>query len=133
MKNTLQVKTLMVLLLILGITACEKSEPKVRGCTDKSATNYNPKATESDNSCNYVGNITFWYNSVGSNATVRVNGQVGTISKYYSTTPQCNSVGCANFQLPPGSYPFTAESTFNKWSGSVTVVKNDCRTTLLTN
>lgn len=48
-----------VLLSALLLTSCAKEQ----GCTDASASNYNPDAVENDNSCTYEGSLVFWYDS----------------------------------------------------------------------
>ncbi|MGE0635669.1 MAG: hypothetical protein AB7G44_08255 [Bacteroidia bacterium] len=78
------------------------------------------------------GDVMFWYNSVGTDATVLINGQTGFITQYYSgVDPNCNANGCANFNLPTGTYNYSASSTFSSWSGSVTVTNNGCTKVLL--
>jgi len=131
-------KNLKIAIFIIGltfsmtITSCKKEEPKVFGCTDPTSVNYNPSATDDNGTCQYEGNVTFWYNSNGTSATVNVGGKTGYITQYYSTyNPSCGSSGCANFTLPVGSYSYTASSTWSTWSGTVTVTKNGCSLMLL--
>jgi major membrane immunogen (membrane-anchored lipoprotein) len=132
-----------VLLVLLSIlNGCKKdnqtsiyTDPSVLpvyGCMDPTSTNYNPLATKDDGSCKYSGNITFWYNSNGTNAKVTVGGQIGYITGYYSSgVPSCGSNYCANFTLPTGTYNFVAQSSWHTWKGTITVPKNDCQTMLL--
>lgn len=105
----------------------------VKGCTDPSAVNYNSSANTNDGSCQYNGKATFWYNSVGTTATVYMGGQSGQITVYYTSgTPTCGSAtGCANFTLPTGTYNYSASSTFSTWSGQVTIDKDNCKLILL--
>lgn len=127
-------KNLFALLLIIGVvlTSCSKEPVKVFGCTDPTSVNYNPSATDDNGTCQYEGNVTFWYDTNGTTATVNVGGETGYITQYYPTNdPSCGSSGCANFTLPVGSYSFTASSTFSNWSGTVTVTKNGCLLMLL--
>ena len=127
-------KNLFALLLLVGVvlSSCSKEATKVFGCTDPTSVNYNPSATDDNGTCEYEGNVTFWYDSNGTDATVNVAGETGYITSYYPTLdPSCGSSGCANFTLPVGSYSFTASSTFSNWSGTVTVTKNGCSLMLL--
>jgi len=108
------------------------SIPKVYGCMDPAASNYNPLANIDNGACQYTGNVTFWYNSNGTKATVIVGGQTGYITNYYSTyNPTCGSDGCANFTLAVGSYSFSASSTWHTWAGTVSVTKGNCTLMLL--
>ncbi len=117
-----------IALAIMTITSCSKEDdPKVFGCTDRTSTNFNPSATDDNGTCKYEGNITFWYNSTGTTATVTIGGQTRYITKYYPTyNPTCGSEGSANFTLEVGTYSYYASSTWNTWSGNVTVTKNGC-------
>ena len=133
MKNS----KIIVLMLSLAfsvviITGCNKEKQKIFGCTDPVSSNYNPSATDDNGTCKYTGNITFWYNSNGTKATVLVGGQTGYITQYYPTyNPSCGSSGCANFTLPTGSYSYSASSTFSSWSGNILVTENGCSLVLL--
>lgn len=132
MKNSKIIIFIISLVFSIIITSCKKEEPKVFGCTDPTSVNYNPSATDDNGTCEYEGNVTFWYNSNGSSATVTVGGETGYISQYYSTyNPSCGSTGCANFTLPVGSYSYFAASTWSTWNGTVTVTKNGCSLMLL--
>lgn len=128
MKNSI----LIIFVSSLILLSCKKEDQKIFGCTDPSATNYNASATDDNGSCTYNGNVTFWYNSNGTNATVNIGGQVGYITSYYpGNDPSCGSTGCANFTLGVGSYNYSASSTFSNWSGTVSVTKNGCKLVLL--
>jgi hypothetical protein len=51
-------KNLLFLLSLVALISCSSEDNSVSGCTDPSSVNYNPAATENDNSCQYsiVGN-----------------------------------------------------------------------------
>lgn len=118
--------------MLIAVSGCKKTEVIVWGCTDPSSTNYNPAATDDNGTCQYTGRVVFWYNSIGSDATVNCGGQTGYITDYYSSyDPSCGSSGCATFTLPVGNYSFTASSTWSNWSGNVTVTKSGCSKMLL--
>ncbi len=111
---------------------------KTKGCTDKSACNYNSEATKDDGTCNYgcnggggggssTGNVTFWNND--SNVGIITVYMGGTSNQISSNTypTSCNTSGCANFSGSPGSYSFTASATTGEtWSGTVVVTSNGC-------
>lgn len=121
-----------LVLFIALIGGCKKEEEKIFGCTDPSSSNYNPVANTDNGTCEYTGDVTFWYNSNGTNATVTIGSRVGYITQYYpSYNPTCGSSGCANFTLDVGSYYYYAESSFSTWSGTVYVSKNGCARVLL--
>ena len=112
--------------LSVFISSCSKAD--IRGCMDPTSTNYNSAATVDDGSCKYNGNVVFWYNSAGSDATVSINGSTGYVTGWYTSTPSCGASAGANFVLPVGTYNFSAASTFSNWSGTVTINKNACTT-----
>lgn len=122
-----------IALTIMTITGCSKEDdPKVFGCTDPTSTNFNSSATDDNGTCRYEGNVTFWYNTSGTTATVIMGGQTRYISNYYPTyNPTCGSEGCANFTLEVGTYSYHATSTWSTWNGNVTVRKNGCSLVLL--
>lgn len=74
------------------------------------------------------GKATFWVNQdLGCGAiTVTINSQTATITSYYSSTPNCGVSGSANFDLPPGTYNYSARCNGLSWSGSVTIKEDGC-------
>lgn len=77
-----------VLATTFAITSCEKEDPAVFGCTDSTAENYDPNATDDDGSCTYsqtaqnldVGVYFLESNmSVGGEMKVVINGDTSTI------------------------------------------------------
>lgn len=81
-----------------------------------------------------TGNATFWVQSdLGcGNITVVINGISRFISYYYSSNPSCNASGSANFELPAGTYSYSASCTNMTWSGTITVTNGGCSTMKLT-
>jgi len=123
----------------LSLNSCQR-----KGCTDYSACNFDSKATRDDGTCNYgcggnngggnngggnnsVGQITFWNNDswIG-NISVSFGGTTKVINANVNPS-NCNTSGCANFTIAPGTYPYTASATTGEyWSGSHTVTSNGC-------
>jgi len=135
MKNKLSLLLIaMCAILILGTTSCKK---EVIGCTDASSINYNQHATQSNNSCEYEGTVTFWMDgttTTNGSVTVLINGTYGTIYSPVSSAPKCGNSLSANFTLPIGDYTFIAEDNFPvsfQNTGTLTVTKNQCLTMLL--
>jgi hypothetical protein len=75
------------------------------------------------------GNVMFWTkNSTIGTITVNFNGQTNQITKYQSSgSPSgCQVLGFANYNLPTGTYSYTASSVSGiQWSGSVNVPTNN--------
>ena len=60
MKNTISIKFIALFALLLAF-ACKKEVVKIKGCMDKTATNYKTDAEEDDGSCTYSGKVVFWW------------------------------------------------------------------------
>jgi len=76
-----------------------------------------------------MGNVTFYFDQNGANATVHIGGQTATVTENYQTgAPTCGvtAAGCANFTLASGTYNYTASSSTTTWSGSVTITPEGC-------
>jgi len=80
------------------------------------------------------GNAIFYLNqnSPGGSVTVNCGGQTKYISTFFSTTPACGTANAANFNLPVGTYNYTASTSAQSWSGSINVTANSCSSNLLT-
>ena len=78
------------------------------------------------------GEVMFWYNTWGTNATIYIDGESGMITSYYPDyNPACGALGTATFTLQEGTYSYTASSSFNTWEGQVKVSPNGCLKMLL--
>ena len=76
-----------------------------------------------------TGNALFWIQKDHGcgNITVTINGQSRTISSYYSSgAPDCGASGSANFELPAGTYSFSASCATYQWNGSITINNGNC-------
>jgi hypothetical protein len=76
-----------------------------------------------------TGNITFWQSGTPSYGitTVTIGGQTSQItSDYPNGVSECNMSGCANFTLLEGAYDFAASDGTHNWSGTVTIIGNNC-------
>ena len=83
-----------------------------------------------------TGQATFWVASdlgVG-NITVTCNNATQTITGFSSTgVPSCGASGCANFNLNPGTYTFSASGGSLTWNGTITVTSGVCSKQQFTN
>jgi hypothetical protein len=79
------------------------------------------------------GKYMFWSNFDGPPIDIFVNNNFyGTISTFYSSTPDCDASGCVTVILPTGNYNFEAVEQANNsgsqrdWSGSFEIKPNVC-------
>ncbi len=82
------------------------------------------------------GDVTFWQSGTPpyNYTDVTINGVTKTITlDYPSGTPACNSTGCASFNLPVGTYNYSAaeQGGGTTWSGTVNVTSGGCLTVKL--
>lgn len=82
------------------------------------------------------GQATFWTQSdLGcGNINVSINGYgTQTISAFHSGgDPNCGSSGTATFDLPAGTYSYSASCSNQTWSGNITVNEGSCSRMQLT-
>jgi hypothetical protein len=78
---------------------------------------------------NHNGQLSFWAatNCNCGPITVSCGSYVQQMQEYYPNgVPACGSPGSANFNLPAGTYNYTASCPAASWSGSVTVTQGNC-------
>lgn len=76
-----------------------------------------------------VGNGMFWCQTdLGHGPiTVTCSSYTSTINMYYGSMPSCGSTGCANFNLPVGTYSYTGVASDGyTWNGSITISNGGC-------
>jgi len=83
-----------------------------------------------------AGDVVFWapnnvVNNCG-NITVTCNGLTRQITTYNASAPDCNASGIAKFYFLAGTYNYTASCDYKTWSGTITVLPNNCVKTELT-
>jgi hypothetical protein len=81
-----------------------------------------------------TGNATFYITqSTSQTVTVNCGGQTKYISTLFPNgAPGCGANNAANFTLPAGTYNYTASTSAQNWSGSITITGNGCIQQLLT-
>lgn len=138
MKNHLLLLTLLVALV--SFNGCKKE-----GCTDPDSTSYNEKAKKDNGTCQYEGEMVFWYSQttsaelIADNATsltIRVDGSVVgsyATSVYFTGVPTCMQNGAVSVTKDLGgdksksySYSVIDDTGWEYWSGTVTFTANTC-------
>ena len=132
-------KKVIYLVIIVSLTfiySCKKKS----GCNDSTALNFDSSAQLNDGSCVYGpkiktgnGQVIFYKSPLSGLDTINVqlNGVMKQIKVAYSFLPSCGQTGCANYSLPPGTYPFTADEihgSLRHWGGNVTISSQVCTT-----
>ena len=137
-KTIIMKKIIYVLLLTLTVTiySCKKKS----GCNDSTALNFDSSAQLNDGSCTYGpdvltgnGNVIFYKSPLSGFDTIniQIGGDVKQIKVAFSFLPTCGQSGCANYNLSPGTYSFTADEihgALHHWSGTVTINPQECST-----
>jgi hypothetical protein len=80
-----------------------------------------------------AGQVVFWTSEDLGEITVKCNDREHTTTYFYSSgIPDCGDIGCATFNLMPGTYSFSASNGYDVWEGEVTATANLCSTMRLT-
>ncbi len=129
-------------------TSC--AEEEVLGCIDPIADNYDGDADVTDGSCEYSGEIVFWYNQSTSQALINdaataltyyVDGKVvgsSATSVYWTGAPECGQAASVTVIKDLGnaknkSYTFSVQDDmeYEYWSGIANFTANTCVATEL--
>jgi hypothetical protein len=126
---------------VLFTPGCRRS-----GCTDPDSINYDDKAKTNDNSCEYEGDVLFWYGQSAADKNIAdgitsltfyLDGQVIGSSAgnvYWTNSPNCGESGSITASKKLG---FSKEKNYKYevkdqdgdivWSGNVTLTGNKCQ------
>lgn len=143
------IKFITIGLLIAGATLL--SSCKKEGCTDPSAENYCDECKKEDHSCQFKGEIVFWYNQTAANGlandgatslTYYVDGQIvgsSAASVYWTGAPNCGqnssitvSKSLGNVKNKSYDYSVKDQTGYTYWSGTANFTANTCATIQLT-
>lgn len=122
------------------ISSCKKE-----GCTDPTSLNYSEKAKKDNGTCQYSGEVVFWYDQATSEAlidywstslTFYVDGQiVGSTATnvYWTSAPECGANASITAHKDLGnaknkSYSYRVVDDLGEeiWSGVINCTANTC-------
>jgi hypothetical protein len=132
---------LILLVAIVSFSSCKKEE----GCTDPTATSYNSEAEVDNGSCQYEGEVVFWYGSSTSQGlidfdsnslTFYVDGVVvGSTSSsvFWTAAPNCGdnasitvTENLGNVKSRSLIYSVEDQDGYELWSDIVNFEANTC-------
>ena len=76
-----------------------------------------------------TGKCSFWHADAGPDIDVTIDGVTKTITQNYSIVTNCETPGCANFNLPLEKYFYIATQNdfpFQSWSGWIEIGCQSC-------
>lgn len=144
-------KVKMVLLGLVLFSTVTFIGCKREGCTDCDAENYDSKAKKDDGTCQFEGEVVFWYDQTTADSlvydgatalTYYVDGAVAgssAASVYWTGAPSCGQSGSVTVTKSLGnvknlSYTYSVkdQTGFTYWSGVINFTANTCTKTQLT-
>tara|TARA_B110000459_G_scaffold176153_1_gene200025 strand:- start:157 stop:639 length:483 start_codon:yes stop_codon:yes gene_type:complete len=143
-KNTkLRLAILAIGTMSIMFTSC--GEDEIFGCTDPIADNYDELADMTDGSCQYSGEIVFWYNQATAQAlildnatalTYYVDGEIvgsSAASVYWTGAPNCGQAASVTVKRDLGnaknlsySYSVIDDTGWEYWHGIANFTTNTC-------
>jgi len=137
-------KTILTVMLItvgtMTLSSCRKE-----GCTDKTAVNYSSDAKKDDGTCNYEGNVVFYYDQAMSDLmqgagstslTYYFDGVVvgsQATSTFWNGVPTCGQNGSITVTKSLGgvksksfTYKVVDQNGLVGWEGNITLDANSC-------
>jgi len=130
-----------MLMGVLAFTGCKRE-----GCTDRDSAAYDPDAKNDDGSCQYQGEIVFWYDQatadyltnicVSTSLTYYVDGQVvgsSAASVFFTGAPNCGQNSTITVTKDLGSvksksFSFSIKDDIGDelWNGTDNFTANTC-------
>jgi hypothetical protein len=135
--------TTLLLTSFFTFSSCTKEQ----GCTDPNSVNFNPDAEEDDGTCEYEGEIVFWYSeatadSLGADQatslTYYVDDQIvgsSAANVFWTGAPDCGQNGTVTVSKNLGessnlsyTYKVIDDTGFEYWNGVANFTANTCTT-----
>ena len=136
---------MMALFAFLAITISFTTGCKTEGCTDPDSITFDAEADEDDGTCQYEGNVVFWYNQTASEGLIAADAQslkfyvdeelIGSYASdvYFTSSPDCTTASVVTSKKDLGtdkkksfSYKVIDDDDFTWWEGTIEYEANTC-------